>query len=227
MIENMATVLSDSPLLTVGFPIQFAAVKAEEVEPSIDRLLEIVKERLTTLSGEDVPRTYLDIILALDTATEPLDFAMAIVRHLEAVATTPELRAAHNAVQEPVSVFYTSIALNEKLWSAVKAVDQSVDKATLAPVDRRFLKKTVTGFRRAGADLDAAGKTKLEELDVALTKATTKFSENVLDATNAFERIITDWAQLAGLPESAVEAARESAKSKGREGWRLTLQAPS
>jgi oligopeptidase A len=227
MIENMATVLSDSPLLTVGFPIQFAAVKVEEVEPSIDRLLETVKQRIATLSGEGVPRTYRDLILALDTATEPLDFAMAIVRHLESVATTPELRAAYNAVQEPVSVFYTSIALNEKLWGAVKAVDQSVDKAALAPVDRRFLKKTVTGFRRAGADLDAAGKTKLEELDVALTKATTKFSENVLDATNAFERLITDRAQLAGLPESAVDAARESAKSKGREGWRLTLQAPS
>ena len=223
----MATALVDSPLLTIGFPIQFGAVTAEQVEPSIDRLLETVKQRIATLSGEGVPRTYRDIILALDTATEPLDFAMAIVRHLESVATTPELRAAHNAVQEPVSVFYTSIALNEKLWAAVKAVDESVDKAALEPVHRRFLKKTVSGFRRAGADLAAAGKTKLEELDVALTKATTKFSENVLDATNAFERILSDEAQLAGLPESAVEAARASAKSKGREGWRLTLQGPS
>ncbi len=98
---------------------------------------------------------------------------------------------------------------------------------SLEPVHRRFLKKTVSGFRRAGADLNAADKARLEELDVALTKATTKFSENVLDATNAFERIITDEGELAGLPESALEAARESAKGKGREGWRLTLQGPS
>jgi oligopeptidase A len=213
--------------IEVSFPIQFEAVKAEQVEPSIHRLLEKLKQRIAALSDEAVPRTYRDIILALDTATEPLDFAMAVVRHLESVATTPELRAAYNAIQEPVSVFYTSIALNEKLWAAVKAVDESVDRAALEPVHRRFLKKTVAGFRRAGADLDAAGKTKLEELDVALTKATTKFSENVLDATNSFERIITDEAQLAGLPESAIEAARESAKSKGKDGWRLTLQGPS
>jgi oligopeptidase A len=216
-----------SMAIELSFPIQFGDVKAEQIEPSIHRLLARVKQRIATISGEAVPRTYRDIILALDTAAEPLDFAMAVVRHLESVATTPELRAAHNAVQEPVSVFYTSIALNEKLWAAVKAVDQSVDKGALEPVHRRFLKKTVTGFRRAGADLDAVGKTKLEELDVALTKATTKFSENVLDATNAFELLLTDQAQLAGLPESAVEAARESAKNKGREGWRFTLQGPS
>ena len=92
---------------------------------------------------------------------------------------------------------------------------------------RRFLKKTVTGFRRAGADLEAAGKKRLEEIDVALTEATNKFAQNVLDATNAFELVVTEPAQLAGLPESALMAARESAKSKGREGWRLTLQAPS
>jgi len=217
----------DTPLLALRFPIQFDAVKAEHVEPALQQLLETVKQRIAALSGRTVPRTYRDLILALDTATEPLDFAMGIVRHLEAVATTPELRAAHNAVQEPVSVFYTSIALDENLWCAVKAVNDSVDKAALAPVDRRYLKKTVTGFRRAGADLDAAGKTKLEELDVALTKATTKFSENVLDATNAFELIVADPANLAGLPASAVDAARESAKSKGKEGWRFTLQGPS
>jgi oligopeptidase A len=218
---------NNNPLLSVRFPIQFDAVKAEQVEPAVHQLLDLVKGKIAEISGPNVPRTYQDIIMALDTATEPLDFAMGIVRHLEAVATTPALRDAHNAVQEPVSVFYTSIALDEKLWSAVKAVDQSVDKTKLEPVHRRYLKKTVTGFRRAGADLDAAGKQKLEELDVALTKTTTKFSQNVLDSTNAYELLIDDSAKLAGLPQSAIDAARESAKSKGKEGWRLTLQAPS
>jgi len=223
----LALELTNTPLLTEHFPIQFGDVKAEHVEPAIHQLLELVKTRIAAISNTDVPRTYRDIILALDTATEPLDFAMAIVRHLESVATTPALREAYNSVQEPVSAFYTSIALDEKLWLAVKAVDQSIDKSTLAPVHRRYLKKTVTGFRRAGADLAAAGKLKLEELDVALTKTTTKFSQNVLDATNAYELLIDDQSKLAGLPESALEAARESAKSKGKEGWRLTLQAPS
>jgi oligopeptidase A len=225
--DLMTEQLTDNPLLIERFPIEFEAVKAEHVEPAIQLLLEQMNQRLVALGGPDTPRTYQDILLALDQMTEPLDFAMALVRHLESVVTTPELRAAHNAVQGPVSAFYTSIALNENLWKAVQAVNESGEKEKLAPVHRRYLDKTVTGFRRAGADLDAAGKQQLEELDVTLTKATTKFSENVLDATNAYEFLITDESNLAGLPESARMAARASAQSKGKEGWRLTLQGPS
>jgi oligopeptidase A len=225
--ETTVEGLASSPLLAEQFPIQFAEVKAGQVEPVMQLLLEQMNQRLADLGGSHTPRTYSSVVLELDQMTEPLDFAMAVVRHLESVVTTPELRAAYNAVQEPVSMFYTSIPLNGAVWAAVKQVEETTDPATLEPVHRRLLQKTVSGFRRAGADLDAAGKKKLEELDVALTKATTKFSENVLDATNAYELLISEESKLAGLPESARMAARESAKSKGREGWRLTLQAPS
>ena len=91
---------------------------------------------------------------------------------------------------------------------------------------RRFLVKTMDAFRRHGAELDPAGKKRLEELDVELTKLTTKYSENVLDSTNRFELVIEDEARLAGLPPSALESARESAKRKNKEGWRFTLQGP-
>src|SRR5882724_5621619 len=219
--------LTDNPLLVAKLPIQFDAVKADHVEPAIELLLKQMYERLNGLGNPGVPRTYRDILLALDDMTEPLDFSMAVVRHLESVVTTPELRAAYNAVQEPASLFYTSIPLNENLWKAVQAVDQSGEKEKVAPVHHRYLQKTVTGFRRSGADLDAAGKKQLEEIDVALTRTTTKFSENVLDATNAYEYLIHEEAKLAGLPESARLAARESAKFKQQEGWRLTLQGPS
>lgn len=217
----------DNPLLSERFPIQFSDVKAPHIEPAIQVLLEQMNHRLNDLSAPHVPRTYSDILMGLDKMTEPLDFAMSITRHLESVATYPELRAAYNAVQGPVSRFYTSIPLNQQLWEAVKAVNETADHSALAPVHKRHLEKAVTGFRRAGADLDSAGKQRLEKLNVALTQATTKFSQNVLDATNAFELIVTDESALAGLPPSAMLAARESAKGKGREGWRLTLQAPS
>jgi oligopeptidase A len=223
----MAETLTDNPLLTERFPIQFDAIKAEDVQPAIQLLLEQMKKRLADLGGSGVPRTYENILLGLDKMTEPLDFAIGVVRHLEGVVTTPELRAAYNAVQGPVSMFYTAIPLDAKLWSAIKAVDERAEARDLAPVHKRFLKKTVSAFRRSGADLDAAGKQKLESIDVELTKATTKFAENVLDATNSFEIVVTDASQLAGLPESARMAARESAKAKGKEGWRLTLQGPS
>jgi oligopeptidase A len=216
-----------NPLLSSAFPIQFGEVKADLVEPTITGLLEEMRGRITNIGATPEPRTYESVLTVLDHATEPLDFAMSVVRHLESVATTPELRDAFNKVQGPVSQFYTSIALNAELWAAIKQVEQSGEAAALTPVEQRNLRKTVTGFRRAGADLDAAGKARLEELDVELTKVTTKFSQNVLDATNAYELILTEEAQLAGLPESALAAARESAKTKGKEGWRFTLQGPS
>ncbi len=223
MVQNV----KDNPLLVQRFPIQFDKVTAEQVEPAITLLLEQMNQRLNDLGRPDTPLTYRNVLLSLDTMTEPLDFAMSVVRHLEAVATYPELRAAHNAVQGPVSSFYSSIALHEGLWQAIKAVKQSTSPGDLSPVDARFLAKSVIDFRRAGADLDPAGKRRLEELDIALTKITTRFSQNVLDATNSFELVITDEAKLSGMPESAVMAARQSAQSKGREGWRLTLHAPS
>ncbi len=223
----MSEDFKDNPLLAERPPIQFDRVKAEHVEPAIQWLLGEMKNRLSDMSSGSIARSYDNILLTLDQFTEPLDFAMSVVRHLEAVSTYPELRNAYNNIQAPVSQFYSSIPLNAELWEAVKQVEQDTNPDDLAPVHRRFLRKTVSGFRRAGADLDVAGKKRLEEIDVALTEVTNKFAQNVLDATNAFELVITDAAQLSGLPESALTAARESAKSKGREGWRLTLQAPS
>ena len=225
LLEDKA--VGSNPLLSERFPIPFDSIRTEHVKPAVELLLQQMKARVDDLGSSGTPRTYENVLLALDSATEPLDFAMAVVRHLESVVTTPELRAVYNEIQEPVSMFYTSIPLHEQLWSAVKAVAESREAGELAPVHRRFLQKTVSGFRRAGADLARVGKKKLEEINVALAKVTTKFAENVLDATNAFELIITDEKQLAGLPESARVAARESAKAKNRDGWRLTLQAPS
>ena len=218
---------SNSPLLVEQFPIAFESFHAEDVQPSISKLLEKMRARVDELGKSENSFTYETVLLGLDRATEPLDRAMALVRHLESVATTAELRQAHNAVQEPVSLFYSSIPMNAALWSAVKQVAQSDEAKHLTGVHKRFLHKTVTGFRRAGADLDDPGKAKLQELEVALAKATTKFSEHVLDATNAFEWVTEDEGQLSGIPESARVAARENAKAKGKEGWRFTLQAPS
>jgi oligopeptidase A len=97
-------------------------------------------------------------MLALDELAEPLDYAMGIVRHLESVATTPELRSAFNAVQPPVSAFFSGIPLDEGLWKSIKAYAASPEAALLEGARRRFLQKTVETFRRHGADLDPAGK---------------------------------------------------------------------
>src|SRR6202034_3343725 len=136
-----------------------------------------------------------------------LDYALAVVRHLESVSTTPELRAAWNAIEPEASAFYSQIPLNEGLWKQLQRYSTTDDAASLQGTRRRFLKKSLDSFRRHGAELDPAGKKRMAEIDVELTKITTKFSENVLDSTNAFELIVTDEQQLAGLPESARAAA--------------------
>lgn len=218
-----------NPLLHVQFQIPFDQIRAEHVEPAVTELLRDAQAQLDRLTSDPGPRTFHNTMEPLDALTERLDYAVGIVRHLEAVATTPELRAAYNAVQPPVSAFHSSLPLNESLWKAVQAYAATSEAKNLSGARRRFLNKTIDNFRRHGAELDAAGKARIAEIDVELSKLTIRFSENVLDSTNEFELVIRDESKLAGLPESAVAMARESARSKSLEApaWRFTLQAPS
>ena len=218
---------AENPLANISFEIPFDRIKPEHVEPAVETLLKRARQRLEECAAPLPERTYENTLAVLDEMTEPLDVAMTLIRHLESVNTSPELRAALNAVEGPTSAFYSSIPLHEGLWQAIKRYAASEEAASLAGTRKRFLNKTVESFRRHGADLSPAGKARLEEIDVELTKLTTRFSENVLDATNSFELVITDEAKLAGLPPSAIEAAREDAARKNIEGWRFTLQAPS
>ena len=220
--------MSDSnPLLTEQFRIPFDRIRAEHVEPAIRRLLDDAKQALDRLTSTPGPRTWKNTMAALDQLTEPVEYAFGIARHLESVATTPELRAAFNAVQPEVSAFFSSLPLNAALWQAVKSFAETDEAKALTGTKKRFLMKTIDSFRRHGAELDEAGKERLQEIDVELAQLTTKFAENTLDSTNDWEYMMEGQAQLAGLPPSAVDQARASAQSKGREGWRFTLQQPS
>jgi oligopeptidase A len=219
--------MSDNPLLSITFHIPFDQVRVEHVEPGIRELLKQSQTHIDALVADDNPRTFDNTMLALENSTETLGYAMAVVRHLESVATTPELRAAWNVVEPEASAFFSQIPLNEGLWKKLQSYASTDEAQGLAATQRRFLTKTLDSFRREGAELDPAGKKRMAEIDVELTKVTTKFSENVLDSTNAFELIITDESRLAGLPPSAIAAARQSAESKQLSGWRFTMQAPS
>src|SRR5664279_4853290 len=151
-----------NPLLDVEFRIPFDRIRAEHVQPAATELLREARTRLAALAGADGERTFDNTLHALDTMTETLDWAMGVVRHLESVATYPELRAAFNAAQPEVSAFYSGIPLEGGLWLNIKAYAASEEAAQLTGARRRFLHKTVETFRRHGADLDAAGKQRLE-----------------------------------------------------------------
>ncbi len=225
----MTPTTAANPLLQIQFQIPFDQVRAENVEPAIEELLQQAREELDSLTSEPGPRTFANTLQRLDQLTDRLEYAMQIVRNLEAVSTTPELRAAYNAVQPKVGAFYSSLPLNEALWQAVQSYSRTAEASLLTGVRKRFLEKTMASFRRHGAELNAEGKKRIAEIDVELTKQTIRFAENVLDSTNRYEWVITDQRQLAGLPESAISMARASAASKGlpEPSWRFTLQAPS
>ena len=216
-----------NPLTEIQFEVPFDAIRAEHVEPAIDHLLEEARSSLHALVASKKEPSYANTLAALEALGEKPGYAMGVVGHLEGVATYPELRAAYNAVQPKVSEFFSGIPLNEGVWKRIRAFSTSDEAEGLRPTLKRFLDKTVDDFRRSGAELEQSQKERLLEINVELSKITTKYAENVLDATNAFELIIENERGLAGLPQTAIAAARESAERKGKEGWRFTLQAPS
>jgi oligopeptidase A len=219
--------MSDNPLLAVSTPIPFDEIKAEHVRPAISLLLEQARERIEAIAAPAEPRTWENTLGALDVATEPLERAMRLAGHLEATATSEELREAYNAVLPEVGAFSAAIPLHAGLWQAIKNFAATTEASQLHGVQRRYLERTVEAFRRHGADLDAAGKRRLEEIAAELAGLTSKFNQAVVDATAQFEHLVKDEAQLAGLPPSAIAAARKSAESKQLPGWRFTLQEPS
>ncbi len=215
----------ENPLLNVPFDVPFDHIRAEHVEPAIQELLARSEAALDAI--ETAPRTYESTLGALERATERLELSMSVVEHLESVATTPALRDAYNAVLPNVSAFWSSIALRDGLYRALVELAETDEAKALDPVKKRLLEKTLADFRRQGAQLPPSDKEKLKALDRELSVLTTRFSQNVLDATNAFELVIEDEARLSGLPDSARAMAREAAQSKGKSGYRFTLQAPS
>ena len=219
--------MPQNPLLTITFAVPFDQIGAEHVEPAIDQLLMETRAKIDEIIALESERDYDNTLGALESVTERLEWASGVVSHLESVATYPALREAHQAIQPKLSAFWSSILLDEGLWNALRALAESTAGKALTGPRKRHLEKILDEFRRQGAELDAAAKEGVAAINVALAELTTKFSQNVLDATNAFELVIEDENQLDGLPESAKQSARESAESKGLNGWRFTLQAPS
>ncbi|HEY8072829.1 MAG TPA: M3 family metallopeptidase, partial [Labilithrix sp.] len=216
---------SENPLLAIAVPIPFDTVDAAQIGPAIDRLLEDAKKRVDAIAA--APRTYERTLGALDVATSELDYATNIASHLESVIGTQALRDAWAAVLPRVSEFGTRLLLDEPLYRALREFAETEEAKRLDPARMRFLRKTLADFRRNGAELDAGGKTRLAEIDVALSELTLQFSQNVVDSIGAFEYVVDDRARLGGLPEGAIDAARKAAEDKNKGGWRFTLQAPS
>ena len=187
-------------------------------------------DAICALRPEEI--TFENTFMALEAGGETLNRAWGRVGHLTSVKDSEALRAAHRAMLPKVTEYHSRIALNPRLWAALKVFAASPEAERLTGVRKRLFEETMADFRQAGADLPEEKKARLEQLNQELAEATKGYSDNVLDSTNAYELLIEDEGRLAGLPASALAAARQSARQKGRGSeeapvWRFTLQAPS
>ena len=217
-----------NPFLAPSFHIRWSALSADQVESGIAEALDRAETAVSLIAHAPLERvSYESTFLALESAADELSQAWGKVTHLQSVADSPELRAAHNAMLPRVSSFFARIPLHAELWRRLKAFAETPAAGELQGIHRRFFNETIADFRQAGADLADAPRSRLEALQTELSQITQKYSENVLDATNAWQLIVTDELRLAGLPAHAKAAARRSAEAKGVEGWRFTLHQPS
>ena len=224
--------MPDNPILDPSFHVRWNALAPDLVEPSIDEAIRRAEAALQEIEGGDGRPTFENTFLSLDDATDGLNRAWGRVTHLQSVADSPGLRDAHNRALPRVSAFFTRIPLRPALWGRLKAYADSPEAAGLTAVRARFVQETVAEFRDAGADLPSDTRERLEALQTELAQLTQRFSENVLDATNAWHLVVDDERRLAGLPARARARARADAAAKGigtqqRPCWRFTLHMPS
>ncbi len=218
------------PFLAPDFHVAWSTLVAAAVEPDIRHALALAEQNIEAICSQDpAMASYQSTFLALEKATESLARGWGRLNHLDSVSDSPAQREALNLMLPDVTNFFSSIALNPRLWSIIKTVAAKPEIKALDSVARRFVEETLADFQNSGADLPEAQKLRIAAIDAELSKLTQLYSEHVLDSTNAWELIITDEAKLDGLPESAKASAAANARAKDHAApaWRFTLQFPS
>jgi len=216
-----------NPLLELSGLARFDAIAPEHITPAIDVLLQDCRSIVARVTAPTTPASWDSIVEPLDNAMERLGRAWGAVSHLNAVVDTPQLRAQYNANLPRLTQFWTELAQNEALYGKYKAIAARDDFAALPAARRRVIGNELRDFRLGGAELPPPEKERLRAIRERQSQLSTRFAENVLDATNAFELLIDDAAQLAGLPADTLQMLREAAQDDAKPGYKLTLHAPS
>jgi oligopeptidase A len=211
-----------NPLLDFDDLPLFDQVRPEHVAPAMDELLGRADRALAEVTQPGFPSDWNAIARVLDVATENLGRAWGVVGHLNAVADTPELRAAYNEALPRVTEFWTRLGSDEKLYAKYKAIDP----AKLSAEQRQALHNALRNFRLSGAELTGTAKERFAQIQERQAELSQKFSENALDATDAFAYYAEE-GELEGVPADVVQAARAAAQADGKQGCKLTLKMPS
>jgi len=213
--------MPSNPLLDFSGHIPFDRITSAHVAPALDVLLQDANTALETVTKPDFPADWQVVSRILDTATEALGRSFGAVSHLSSVADTPELRMAYNAALPRVTEFWTRLGADERLYAKYKTIDPN----TLNAEQRHAHANALRDFVLSGAELQGVAKERFAAIQERLAELQQKFSENALDATDAFAYWATQ-EELQGIPADVVQAARAAAQAEGKEGYKLTLKMP-
>jgi len=196
------------------------------VASTLEGLLKRCKETVEKVSGESNP-TWESVMLPLDEAHNQLSLFWSPVSHLNSVKNSPELRDVYKACLPKLSAYYTELGQNEALYSVMKQLKSSDGFDQLSAAQKTVIDKELRDFELGGVSLSTDKKQRFSELTQELSRIKTEYSDNVLDATNAWEKLLPDASRLKGLPDSAIAAAKERAENKGETGYLLNLEFPT
>jgi oligopeptidase A len=213
-----------NPLLDFSALPRFSEIRPEHVTPAVDELL--AAGRAVTAAAERAEPTWEAFVAPQEDANERIGRAWGQVSHLHAVLDSPALREAYNANLPKLSQYWTELGQNEALFANYKKLHAAPGFAQLSPARRKIVENALRDFRLSGAELPADKKKRYAEISEELSRLGARFSENVLDATNAFT-LVVDEKRIAGIPQDVLQAAREAAQGDGKEGWKFTLHMPS
>jgi oligopeptidase A len=223
----MTTDTTSNPLLDFSGLPRFDLIRPEHVTPAIEQLIAHAADVVTQLEAPIENVTWDNFVVPLEEATERLGRAWGVVNHLNHVVDTPELRATYNENQPKVTEFWTALGQNEALFDKYKALRASPEFVNLTPARKRIVENALRDFRLGGAELPADKKERFAEIQEQHAAISTRFSENVLDATNDYKLLVENEGDLSGIPDDVKQAARASAERDNKAGWQFSLHFPS
>ncbi|HXF68143.1 MAG TPA: M3 family metallopeptidase [Burkholderiales bacterium] len=216
-----------NPLLDFSGLPRFPEFRPEHVTPAVEQLLAENYALIERLAAPQAPATWDGLVEPLEDANERLSRAWGVVGHLNAVMNSPELREAYNANLPKITRYHTELGQHEGLYAKYQALAASPVFGALSRAQRKIVENELRDFRLGGAGLPPGKKARFKEISERLSALASRFSDNLLDATDAFAHYATDPREVAGIPQDVLAAAREAAQAEGRPGWKFTLHAPS
>ncbi|HHQ4528315.1 TPA: oligopeptidase A [Aeromonas hydrophila] len=217
----------NNPLLTMDSLPPFSQIRPDQVQPAVTQAIADCKQKISDVLAQRDPHTWDSLIAPLEEVNDRLARIWSPVSHLNSVLNSEALRAAHDACLPLLSEFQTYVGQHEGLYQAYRELAESDDFPLLSGAQRKEIQNTLRDFRLSGIGLPAEAQQRYGEIQARLSELASRFSNNVLDATQGWNKLVTDEAELAGLPQSAQAAARQLAELKGKEGWLFTLDIPS